>query len=76
MHQNIYNHDKSEPEYKKHISNIAYRFKFKVIYNEEEILKEENNEITVVATTRETPRNTLCYKAWLRLREEYGYNGI
>jgi hypothetical protein len=76
MHQNIYNHDESEPVYRKHISNIAYRFKFKVIYEEDRILKEENGITTVIVDASETPRNTLCWKAWLELQHEYGYSGI
>ena len=76
MHQNIYDHEESEAGYRRHISNIAYRFKFKVIYEDERVLKQENGVQTVLVTTIETPRNTLCWKAWLKLADEYGYSGI
>lgn len=76
MHQNIYDHDESEVSYRKHISNIAYRFKFQVIYEDERILKLEDGVETVIITSEETPRNTLCWKAWRKLKEEYGYSGI
>jgi len=76
MHKNYYDHDESELDYKRHISNISYRFGFNVIYNDDEVLKEENGKITLIVNTDETPRNTLCWKAWLKLSEEYGYSGI
>jgi hypothetical protein len=75
MHQNIYNHEESEIEYRKHISNIAYRFKFDVIYEDEEILKVKDGKFSVIVNTEETPRNTLCWKAWMKLSEEYGFTG-
>lgn len=75
MHQNTYNHDESEPDYKKLISNISYRFKFDVIYEEECILKVEDGVETVIVSTDETPRNTLCFRAWKKLGEEYDYRG-
>lgn len=71
MHQNYYDHEESEKHYWKHINNLAYRYKFKVIYEEESILKKENGETTVIVDTTETPRNTLCWKAWLKLQNEY-----
>lgn len=76
MHQNTYNHNESEIDYRKHISNIAYRFKFDIIYEEEQILKTENGIISVVVTSDETPRNTLCWKAWMKLTDEYGWHGL
>ena len=76
MHQNIYNHEESEPSYQKYISNIAYRFKFKVIFEEDKILKEENGETTCVVDIIETRRNTLCWKAWVKLSDEYNFDGI
>ena len=76
MHKNYYDHEETERDYRKHISNIAYRFGFEVIYDDDRILKDDNNEITVLVTTDETARNTLCWKAWLKLSEEYGYSGI
>lgn len=76
MHQNYYDHDESEPRYRQHIANIAYRFKFKVIYKEDQVLKEENGTTTVIVDSKETARNTMCWKAWLKLKEEYGYSGI
>jgi hypothetical protein len=75
MYQNTYDHDESEPDYRRHISNIAYRFKFDVIYEDEQVLKIENGKTTVLTTSAETPRNTLCWKAWMILQEEYGYSG-
>ena len=66
-----FDHEESEKHYRSHISNIAYRYKFKVIYEEERILKKENGETTVIVDTTETPRNTLCWKAWLKLKSEY-----
>jgi hypothetical protein len=76
VHKNYYDHEESEIEYRKHISNIAFRFKFEVIYEDEQILKSENGNITVLSSTVNTPRNTLCWKAWLKLLEEYDYSGI
>jgi hypothetical protein len=63
MHQNTYDHNDSEPYYRRYISNIAYRFKFEVVYEEDRVLKIEDNVKTVIASTDETPRNTLCWKA-------------
>jgi hypothetical protein len=75
MHRNYFDHDKSELEYQRYISNIAYRFKFNVIYEEEQVLKEENGTTIVIVDIKEVPRNTLCWKAWCKLSEEYGYGG-
>lgn len=75
MHQNTYNHEESEPSYRRYISNIAYRFKFEVAYEEDRVLKIEDGVETVIVSTDEAPRNTLCYKAWMKLKEEYGYRG-
>lgn len=69
-HQSFYKHDKSEPRYRRHISNISYRFKFKVIYEEDRVLKEENGITTLIVDIKETSRNCLCWKAWSRLAEE------
>lgn len=71
MHQNTYDHDESEIDYRHLISQIAYQFKFEVIYEEEQIIKIENGIGTVIITTDETPRNTLSWKAWLKLKDEY-----
>ena len=76
MHQNYYNHDESELRCRQHISNIAYRFNFKVIYEEDQVFKEENGTTTLIVDVGETPRNTLCWKAWRKLADEYGYSGI
>lgn len=75
MHQNTYDHESSEIDYRRYISNIAYRFKFEVIYEEDQVLKIENGIKTVIVSIDEAPRNTLCWKAWMRLTEEYGYRG-
>jgi hypothetical protein len=75
MHQNTYNHEESEPSYQRYISNIAYRFKFEVVHEEDRILKIENGVETVVISTDEAPRNTLNYHAWMKLKDEYGYYG-
>ena len=75
MHQNVYDHEQSEPEYKKYIFNIAYHFGFRVIFEDDRVLKVEHGEKTVVVTTEEVRRNTLCYNAWLRLKDEYNYRG-
>lgn len=72
MHQNTYDHDESEEHYRRLISNICYRFQFNVVYEEERILWEDGS---VIIDTSETPRNTLCWKAWLKLTEEYGWDG-
>ena len=76
MHQNIYDHEKSEQNYRRYISNIAYRFKFEVIYDEECIIKKENGEIVVIVSSEEFSRNTLCYRAWMKLQKEYDFSGI
>jgi len=77
MHQNIYDHQTSEPEYRKYIANIAWKFKFKVVFDEEDrVLKEYDGKQIVLAKSPETPRNTLWYKTWLVLKKEYDYNGM
>jgi len=71
MHQNTYNHEESEIGYRRYISNISYKHKFKVIYEDEQILKEEDGQISVIVSVEEVPRNTLCWKAWMKLQKEY-----
>jgi len=82
QHQNQYNHFESEPHYKAHISNISWRYRFTVIHEEfdgeEQLVKVEKGGYhrTVLVKTPECPRNTLYYHAWMKLSEEYQYNGI
>lgn len=71
MHQNCYDHDESEPAYRRHISNIAYANEFKVVYEEDRVLKIEDGKETVIVSTDEFSRNTLAYQAWLKLMDEY-----
>lgn len=76
MHRNYYDHEANEIGYMRYISNIAYRYKFDVIYEDYRVLKIENRIESVITTVDETPRNTLCWKAWIKLSKEYGYCGI
>lgn len=76
MHTNTYDHANSESGYKRYISNIAYRFKFEVIEDQDMIWKVEDGVSTKLADGEEIARNTIWYSAWMKLQEEYGYSGI
>ena len=76
MHQNAYDHERSEPRYRRYIHNIAYRFNFQVVFEEDRVLVVADGKETALVSTGEVRRNTLAYHAWLKLQEEYGYNGI
>lgn len=62
--------------YEQFISNIAYRYKFKVVEEDGTVFKEENGERTILASPGEYHPDKLWWKVWLKLQEEYGYSGI
>ena len=72
MHNNIYDHEESEPGYEHYVSEISYRFDFEVIREDDVIFKEKDGVRTEIVNGDDTPRNTLWFRAWLKLIEEYG----
>lgn len=69
MHNNIYDHDKSESGYKHYISEICYRLQIEVIQEGDITYKIADGDKVELAG--EHPRNTLWYRSWMSLLDEY-----
>ena len=76
MHQNTYNHSESELFYKRYVLNIAYRYKFTVHEENDTIYMMENGISIKLSDSEEVARNTLWYSAWMKLQNQYDYNGL
>lgn len=61
--------------YREHISNIAYRFKFAVVYEEDSISVVKDGTITEIVNSDECSRDSMAWKAWRILAEQYDYCG-
>jgi len=65
----------TDGDYRRYISNIAYRFGFEVLYEEGRISKIEDGVKSVVIETN-CLDHSLDWKAWRKLSDEYDFSGI
>ena len=68
-------HDESHAEgYKRHISNIAYRYGFQVVEEDGIIYHIKDGVKSPVLEEEEHQHSHRWWKSWLKLSEQYGYN--
>lgn len=62
-------------DYKHYAGNIAWRYKFQLVEEEDGIYKLENGIRTLLSEAAKQPEQR-WWKAWLRLSDEYNFSGI
>lgn len=80
MHNSIYNHDENELHCKHYISEICYRYGFKIQRENtpsvDIIWRTQDGQKLRMLDSNEFPRNTLWYNTWKILLNEYDLNGV
>jgi hypothetical protein len=72
MRRHRHNHDK---DYQHYAGNIAWRYDFQVIEEEDGIYKLEKGVKTLLSEEAKQPCER-WWRAWLKLSDQYGYSGI
>lgn len=70
------NQEEHDCHYHRYISNIAYRFKFKVIEEDGGVYKVCDGKKSLLFCEGEVHPHKLWSNVWVKLKEEYGFSGM